>query len=560
MRPRETRHLESRYSVPEPVGYRSIHGHVLIYCYIEAYGRVDGLKKFLIYSVIAILAPLSTACAQLPELLGVVRSDTVHSLFGTQITPTGDQDGDGCSEFMVWGKKNWNYVYYGGDPFDSLPAFVFPNTYHRTSNVGDIDGDTYDELVVSWGPSYYDGRLNLYHGGPGLDTIPDFWFGHDTLHGQGYTVYCDDINGSGTGELVSWGADKESVVLFELGSTPDSTPDLKLIPANYVHAGLYHFGEGLASGDFNGDGRKDLAVSLRPSPDLLLSGWVYLYWGGSDFDTIPDMIVSRPGGYVGGSDFFGNLLVNLGDFNGDGWDDFFAGSGLHDHDTTNFVFFGGPSIDAEPDIVFHDRLTEVNSAGDINNDGHPDLIAGYPMPWSAMGHVLIYFGGPTADGNWDVRIHNDDIQGIQTQFGMSVSGIGDFNGDGIDDFAFSAIDLENRGNVLVFSGWGGGTDVEYEYEPNLPSGYALSQNYPNPFNMSTTVEFSLPRHSEVDLAIYNILGERVRTLIAEDLPVGTYRVPWDGTDHAGRTVASGVYLYELTAGEISFSKKMVVLK
>jgi hypothetical protein len=210
--------------------------------------------------------------------------------------------------------------------------------------------------------------------------------------------------------------------------------------------------------------------------------------------------------------------------------------------------------------VIYDILDRFNPAGDVNNDGYPDMIAGYPDPSSSAGHVMIYLGGPGADGVWDLRIRNIDIDRFQYDFGKYVTGIGDFNGDGIDDFAFSAINSLYQGQVFIFSGWDGGTEVEYEYTPGLPAGYSLSQNYPNPFNLSTTIEFSLPRRSDVKLAIYNVLGERIRTLISESLPAGSYRTQWNGTDKRGQTVASGVYLYELTAGEFSLHKKMVVVK
>jgi hypothetical protein len=104
------------------------------------------------------------------------------------------------------------------------------------------------------------------------------------------------------------------------------------------------------------------------------------------------------------------------------------------------------------------------------------------------------------------------------------------------------------------------TDVEDESDEMLPKNFALLQNYPNPFNLSTTIAYNLPLHSHVTIIVYNIAGQQVATLVNEIKPAGSYNVDWDGKDQHGRTVASGVYLYELQAGEYADTKKMLLLK
>jgi hypothetical protein len=94
----------------------------------------------------------------------------------------------------------------------------------------------------------------------------------------------------------------------------------------------------------------------------------------------------------------------------------------------------------------------------------------------------------------------------------------------------------------------------------LPTGYELGQNYPNPFNPETIISFSLPRASTVELTVYNVLGQRVVTLVQGDYPAGTYQVTWNGTDAGGRPVSSGVYLYRLSAGSAGMTRKMMLLK
>ncbi|MCK4656742.1 MAG: T9SS type A sorting domain-containing protein, partial [candidate division Zixibacteria bacterium] len=85
-------------------------------------------------------------------------------------------------------------------------------------------------------------------------------------------------------------------------------------------------------------------------------------------------------------------------------------------------------------------------------------------------------------------------------------------------------------------------------------------NYPNPFNPSTTIRFYLSDRGVVDLAVYNILGRKVATLVESDVDAGWQEVIWDGTSSSGDKVASGIYFYRLTSGEFIETKKMLLLK
>jgi hypothetical protein len=92
-------------------------------------------------------------------------------------------------------------------------------------------------------------------------------------------------------------------------------------------------------------------------------------------------------------------------------------------------------------------------------------------------------------------------------------------------------------------------------EAILVSDYNLSQNYPNPFNPTTTIEFDLPKTSDVILKIYNILGEEVTTLVSDRLTAGSYTYDWNASN-----MASGVYLYRLEAGGFVETRKMVLMR
>jgi hypothetical protein len=102
-------------------------------------------------------------------------------------------------------------------------------------------------------------------------------------------------------------------------------------------------------------------------------------------------------------------------------------------------------------------------------------------------------------------------------------------------------------------------------EQIVPSNYRITQNYPNPFNAGTNIQYGLPFTGRVTLEIYNILGQRVATLINnEERPEGNYTIYWDGTTINGKLAASGVYLYRInitgSQGSFAQTKKMVVIK
>ncbi|MFQ5771932.1 MAG: FlgD immunoglobulin-like domain containing protein, partial [bacterium] len=81
-----------------------------------------------------------------------------------------------------------------------------------------------------------------------------------------------------------------------------------------------------------------------------------------------------------------------------------------------------------------------------------------------------------------------------------------------------------------------------------------------PFNPKTTIEYDLPQDTHVVLTIYNLLGQKIRTLVDEDQKVRSHTVIWTGVDDAGRSVASGLYIYKLQAGSFVDIKKMLLIK
>jgi len=152
----------------------------------------------------------------------------------------------------------------------------------------------------------------------------------------------------------------------------------------------------------------------------------------------------------------------------------------------------------------------------------------------------------------------------------------------IEQFDITPFEATNPGHslALVYNDWSSGKPLVDHVNPQLegntvlltknpsdsepgsmvPKSYSLGQNFPNPFNPSTTLLYSLKQAGHVQLSIYNILGQNVRTLVDEYQDANTYTKVWDGCDDSGQPVASGIYMYRIKSGDFTDIKKMVLMK
>ena len=102
-------------------------------------------------------------------------------------------------------------------------------------------------------------------------------------------------------------------------------------------------------------------------------------------------------------------------------------------------------------------------------------------------------------------------------------------------------------------------DFTIGVDTHEPQTLTLGQNFPNPFNPTTTIPFMLESSALVKLEIYNILGQKIRTLVDNTMPEGAHRAVWDGVDDSGNAVSAGVFIYRLRAGKSVMTKKMLLL-
>ena len=193
-------------------------------------------------------------------------------------------------------------------------------------------------------------------------------------------------------------------------------------------------------------------------------------------------------------------------------------------------------------------------ARDLTGDGLLDLAVVDANP--ATGPALVVLVGqrdgvPVVEGRYP-------LPGVGSQVIA-----GDVNGDGATDLVVLGRSMEgDDGGAFVFLNQGvpAATAIAAETVPT-PSAFALGANYPNPFNPATTIPVSVVAGTgDVDVTIYNVLGQPVRQVWNGPLAVGEHRLTWDGRDGQGQSVAAGVYLYRLQAGDQIRIRKMVKLE
>ena len=96
--------------------------------------------------------------------------------------------------------------------------------------------------------------------------------------------------------------------------------------------------------------------------------------------------------------------------------------------------------------------------------------------------------------------------------------------------------------------------------PMTPLVYGLEQNFPNPWNPSTTIRYTVARSGMVELDVFTVLGQKIKTLVQRQQALGVYAEQWDGKDDSGMEVSSGVYFYRLTTPAYVQSKRMVLVR
>lgn len=371
------------------------------------------------------------------------------------------------------------------------------------SNAGDVNGDGYDDMVISAidysnpeETNGEEGKIYVYYGSAdGLSDTPGFEYEtNNDSSVLGFSVDGGDLNGDGYSDIVAgclqWtnGEYSEGSIFLWYGSPtgpnpagPDWTLEL-----NQVFALL---GAGVAmSGDINNDGYNDLFFSAKMWDEGETDeGKTWLYYGSPDGPVESGWSWQADQAYT-----ISGFPVNYaGDINSDGYDDIIIGANKYDYDAVDdglaVCFYGSPTGLADtPDWQASSGQAKssfghwADGAGDVNGDGYDDVIVSALLYESDIseyneGRVFVFNGGPdglSTDYSW-----YGEINQLDAQFGYSCAGAGDINADGYDDVIVGSKYWDNgefdEGAAFVWFGSDMGLENDYcwEGEGNQDLGY-----------------------------------------------------------------------------------------
>jgi len=323
------------------------------------------------------------------------------------------------------------------------------------SNVnGDVNNDGYDDVVSgAWANDAGGtnaGRVYIYLGSSTMDNSADIIFtgeaANDILGDP--TSIAGDVNNDGYDDVIAGapfndagGADAGKVYILFGGDPMDNIPDV-IITGLSPGDNLGAWGATYA-GDVNNDGFDDVIVSACYNG----SGFAYIFLGGNPMDNVPDLVLSGESS----GDKFGYWCAYAGDINKDGYDDVIVGAPGYSSDTGRaYIYFGGSTMDSTPDVIMtgsgpNHKFGSVGSAGDVNNDGYPDVAVGAHRGDKAY----IFFGGDPMDNLADVTMSGE---GSGDFFGYGTSTVGDVNKDGYSDVIVGAPDSAGSGKAYIYFG------------------------------------------------------------------------------------------------------------
>ena len=231
--------------------------------------------------------------------------------------------------------------------------------------------------------------------------------------------------------------------------------------------------------------------------------------------------------------------------------------------TAGEVNTGNVSISDSPTIFYHDNTNSwLESTFSLNLSGGPASLSFYFKGSLQSDRDYLYIEASTDGGSTWNQV-STPITGTQLNFVQYNFSLNDLSGNSDVRLRFHLVtDGSGRRDGVflddIIINWTQ-TDIDDGENP-VPMSFSIDQNYPNPFNPSTMISFSLPGNGQVNLAVFDLLGRKVKDLISSDLDAGRHEIEWDGTDMKGDEVASGIYLYRLESGDSRQIKMMTLLR
>ncbi|HMR42032.1 MAG TPA: integrin alpha, partial [Ignavibacteria bacterium] len=404
---------------------------------------------------------------------------TAGDFFGSSVSGAGDVNGDGYEDVIVGvplsdytGTNSGRaYIYFGGAVFNSTPDKILSGAAgdllgSAVSGAGDVNGDGYDDVIVAFqGDALNTGRAYIYYGGANMNTVRDVTLVGETVGDYfGNSVAgAGDVNGDGFADVIVGAPYNSSntgkAYIYYGGSSMNNVEDVTLNES--IASGLFGFSVSSA-GDFNGDGFSDVIIGAYGYNSS--QGRTFLYLGGSTMDNVSDMTLT--GTLVGYN--FGYSVSSAGDFNGDGYSDILVGAYGYSSSTGRvFLYLGGAVLNSGFDVLFTGENTSdqfgisVSGTGDCNGDGYDDIIIGASNFASGTGKAYLFTGSNSLDNNADKFL---SAENSGDRFGSSVSGCGDVNGDGNSDLIIGAPYNDQNGassgRAYIYFNSMSGSDIE----------------------------------------------------------------------------------------------------
>ncbi len=462
----------------------------------------------------------------------------------------GDQNDDGCDDFFVTQLDNNSGAggklsfFYGGNPVSTIPAFVIPNFSPMASTGCDVNRDGYRDIIVQRYGTQKPPIIDIYFGGPGLDSISDYSFTYHisqtiqiNMYGKSWPI---DFNGDGWEEFVFRDVQSSNTYvninyLFCETNTVLTTRDyhiLQLYPDTSYQFGGFTF----YSADLDGDGYDDFTVDLykKHAPAGSPAKKRRFIYGNTEFSFENYHELTDTVQYV-------DKMYIVQDLNDDGKGELvFTNQGTHPYWFTEVMSFGTRPPNITPEYGLNTELSiwdDGFSPGDVNNDGYNDFIR--KVPYSSM---FLYLGGSPM---WveKRRAYGTSTSAYNLNFGGRV---GDVNGDGIDDFCIGengGYDHSSRlpGNLYIIAGSDVPNGIEDDKTQNeIESGISVSLS-PNPVKTVTNVSYNLPIDGELTIELYDLTGQSIyQTILQKEKGDHTELL-----DLSRLTSASGVYILTL---------------
>jgi hypothetical protein len=391
-----------------------------------------------------------------------LNGEAVNNNFGGSVSDAGDVNADGFSDVII-SAKNYSggfgkcYVYYGGESMNNTAdvtmtgSISFENLGYSISGTGDINGDNFDDVIISSYPMTGNAKGYVYFGGSVMNNIADMTVSSNASYdGFGAAVSgIGDINADGFKDFAIGAVFNSSigkVTVYYGGSTPDTIADQSVIGEGG------NFGFSISdAGDVNDDGYADF---IAAAPYYNSSrGRVYLYRNSLTGSDVPDVrIIGETGNLQ-----LGYSVSDAGDVNGDGYPDIITGAYNYSSGKGRaYIYFGGPAFDNVADVTLDGEAAgnnfgrDVSSAGDVNGDGYDDVVVGAKAYNTSRGRAYIFYGGAAMDNTADVTFTGENSSDY---LGNSVSKAGDVNGDGFSDVIIGAFFAgTNEGRAYIFYG------------------------------------------------------------------------------------------------------------